>query len=97
MSRIGKLPITLPQGVEVKMDGNKVSVKGPNGVLEETFSPEITIKLENGIITVERPSDEPGSGLCTEPRAPCSTIWSLAAQKVLKSCWNTTALVTEPS
>ena len=59
MSRIGKLPITLPKGVEVKMDGNKVSVKGPNGVLEETFSPEITIKLENGIITVERPSDEP--------------------------------------
>jgi len=97
MSRIGKLPITLPQGVEVKMDGNKVSVKGPNGVLEETFSPEITIKLENGIITVERPSDEPRIRLCTEPRAPCSTIWSLAAQKVLKSCWNTTALVTEPS
>ena len=59
MSRIGKLPITLPKGVEVTMDGNKVSVKGPNGVLEETFSPEITIKLENGTITVERPNDEP--------------------------------------
>ena len=59
MSRIGKMPITLPKGVEVKMDGNKVSVKGPNGELEETFSPEITVKLENGIITVERPSDEP--------------------------------------
>ncbi|HNW15059.1 MAG TPA: 50S ribosomal protein L6, partial [Anaerolineaceae bacterium] len=59
MSRIGKLPITLPKGVEVTMDGNKVSVKGPNGTLEETFSPEITIKLENGVITVERPNDEP--------------------------------------
>ena len=59
MSRIGKLPITLPKGVEVTMDGNKVSVKGPNGVLEETFSPEITIKLDNGTITVERPNDEP--------------------------------------
>jgi len=59
MSRIGKLPITLPKGVEVKMDGNKVSVKGPNGVLEETFSPEITIKLEDGVITVERPNDQP--------------------------------------
>ena len=59
MSRIGKLPITLPKGVEVTMDGNKVSVTGPNGTLEETFSPEITIKLENGIITVERPNDEP--------------------------------------
>ena len=59
MSRIGKLPITLPKGVEVTMDGNKVSVKGPNGTLEETFSPEITVKLENGVITVERPNDEP--------------------------------------
>jgi large subunit ribosomal protein L6 len=34
-------------------------VKGPNGTLEETFSPEITVKLENGVITVERPNDEP--------------------------------------
>ena len=59
MSRIGKLPITLPKGVEVTMDGNKVSVKGPNGVLEETFSPEITINLDNGTITVERPNYEP--------------------------------------
>ncbi len=59
MSRIGKLPITIPQGVEVKMDGNKVSVKGPKGSLEETFSPEIAIKMEDGVITVERPNDQP--------------------------------------
>lgn len=59
MSRIGKLPITLPKGVEVKMDGHKVTVKGPKGTLFAEFSPEITIKMEDGIITVERPNDEP--------------------------------------
>ena len=59
MSRIGKLPITLPKGVEVKMEGNKVSVKGPNGQLEETFSPDIKIEIEDGTIKVERPNDEP--------------------------------------
>ena len=59
MSRIGKLPIALPKGVEVKIDGNKVSVKGPQGSLEETFSPEIVIKEEDGHILVERPNDEP--------------------------------------
>jgi len=52
MSRIGKLPITLPKGVEVKIDGNKVHVKGPKGELEETFSPIIEIKMEDGTITV---------------------------------------------
>ena len=59
MSRIGKMPITLPKGVEVKIDGQKVSVKGPKGQLEETFSPEIELKLEDGVITVSRPNDEP--------------------------------------
>lgn len=59
MSRIGKMPITLPKGVEVKIDGQKVSVKGPLGELSEEFSPEIAIKMEDGTITVERPNDEP--------------------------------------
>lgn len=59
MSRIGKMPITLPKGVEVKIDGQKVSVKGPKGQLEETFSPEIELKIEDGVITVSRPNDEP--------------------------------------
>ena len=59
MSRIGKLPITLPKGVEVKIDGHKVTVKGPKGQLEETFAPEIELKMENGVITVSRPNDEP--------------------------------------
>ena len=59
MSRIGKLPITLPKGVDVRIEGQKVYVKGPNGALEETFSPEIGIKLEDGKVIVERSSDEP--------------------------------------
>ena len=59
MSRIGKLPITLPKGVEVKIDGQKVSVKGPQGELSQEFAPEISIKMEDGTITVERPNDEP--------------------------------------
>ena len=59
MSRIGKLPITLPKGVEIKIDGNKVHVKGPKGELEDTFSPHIDITMDNGTITVTRPNDEP--------------------------------------
>jgi len=59
MSRIGKLPITLSKGVEIKIDGNKVHVKGPKGELEDTFSPHIGITMDNGTITVTRPNDQP--------------------------------------
>lgn len=59
MSRIGKLPIVVPQGVDVKVEGSYVHVKGPNGELEWTFSPDIAIKLDDGKVIVERPSDQP--------------------------------------
>ncbi|HNW94985.1 MAG TPA: 50S ribosomal protein L6 [Anaerolineaceae bacterium] len=59
MSRIGRLPIAIPAGVEVKIEGNKVSVKGPLGQLEQEFSSEIGIKLEDGHLIIERPNDEP--------------------------------------
>ncbi|MBP7031619.1 MAG: 50S ribosomal protein L6 [Anaerolineaceae bacterium] len=59
MSRIGRLPIAIPQGVEVKIEGNTISVKGPLGHLEQSFSPEIGIKLEDGHLIIERPNDEP--------------------------------------
>ena len=59
MSRVGKAPISIPEGVEVKINGNEVSVKGKLGELSETLSPEITAKLEDGQVTVERPSDSP--------------------------------------
>ncbi len=58
MSRIGKLPITVPAGVEVKVEDNFVTVKGAKGTLSQQFSKELGIKLEDGVITVTRPSDD---------------------------------------
>ena len=57
MSRIGKKPIAIPAGVDVKIDGNKVTVKGLKGTLENTFNPEINIAVEGSEIVVTRPSD----------------------------------------
>ncbi len=59
MSRIGKLPIVLPQGVKVTINGNAVEVQGPKGTLSRTFSPKIEISEENGTLLVKRNSDEP--------------------------------------
>ena len=59
MSRIGRLPIEVPAGVEIKIDGSFVHVKGPKGELEWTFSPDMVIKKEDGTIVVERPTDQP--------------------------------------
>jgi len=59
MSRIGKLPIAVPSGVEVTVDGQKVSVKGPKGSLEHTIAQPITLeRAENGELEVKRPDDE---------------------------------------
>ena len=59
MSRIGKLPIAVPSGVEVALDGQKVQVKGPKGTLEHVVAEPITIgRAENGEIEVKRPDDE---------------------------------------
>lgn len=58
MSRIGKLPITIPSGVEVKVgDGNLVTVKGPKGTLERQLSAEINVAVEDNQVVVTRPSD----------------------------------------
>ena len=58
MSRIGKLPINIPAGVEVKVDEhNTVTVKGPKGTLSTAVNPDITLKQENGVLTLERPND----------------------------------------
>lgn len=57
MSRIGLMPITVPAGVEVKIDKNTVSVKGPKGNLTRTFSDIITIKQEENVISLSRPND----------------------------------------
>ena len=58
MSRIGKLPITLPAGVEVNIKGTTVSVKGKLGTLSETSDSDIIVKLEDGVINVSRPTDQ---------------------------------------
>ena len=58
MSRIGKQPITIPTGVDVRVDGSRVAVKGPRGSLEQSFNPEMRILLDDGTVRVERPSDE---------------------------------------
>ncbi len=58
MSRIGKRPIPVPAGVNVAIDGNSVTAKGPKGELARTLHPEIQVVMENGEILVKRPSDE---------------------------------------
>ena len=59
MSRIGRMPITVPAGVEVKITAdNEITVKGKNGTLTRKLHPDMIIKNEGGVITVERPSDD---------------------------------------
>ncbi|MDX1358357.1 MAG: 50S ribosomal protein L6 [Clostridia bacterium] len=58
MSRIGKMPVEIPKGVDIKIeDGNTVTVKGPKGTLTQKFSTDMTIKVEDGQVIIERPSD----------------------------------------
>ena len=57
MSRIGRMPITIPAGVTINLDGNVVTVKGPKGELTREVAKALTIKIEENTLTVERPSD----------------------------------------
>ena len=59
MSRIGNKPITVPEGVEVKLDGQHITVKWPKGSLERDINSNIKVSIDNNIIKVERPNDEP--------------------------------------
>ncbi len=59
MSRVGRMPIQLPEGVTAKIDGPRVEIKGPKGELMREFHAAMKFKLEDGVLTVERPSDEP--------------------------------------
>ncbi len=58
MSRIGLKPIELPEGVEVKIDGTLVQVKGPKGELSRNIHEEMTVEIEDNTVTVKRPSEE---------------------------------------
>lgn len=57
MSRIGRLPVEVPSGVDVKINGSHIKIKGPKGEMEFTFSPSINLSFEDGEIKVTRPSD----------------------------------------
>lgn len=57
MSRIGKQTISLPKGVSVETKGTTVQVKGPKGQLSQTFHPDMQVVLEDGVLSVQRPSD----------------------------------------
>lgn len=58
MSRIGRAPVSVPSGVDVKIDGNHISVKGPKGTLERDFHKDMKVSLKDNEITVERPSEK---------------------------------------
>ena len=59
MSRIGRMPVAIPAGVDVKVDANNVvTVKGPKGTLSETIHPNIKVNIDGAVLTVERPDDE---------------------------------------
>jgi large subunit ribosomal protein L6 len=58
MSRIGRLPITVPSGVDVTIDGRNVTVKGPKGTLSRSLHPDITVSRENGTLVVTRPTEQ---------------------------------------
>ena len=58
MSRIGRMPIVIPAGVDVKVDGSTVTVKGPKGTLTQTVNSKMSVAVEDGVIKVTRPDDE---------------------------------------
>lgn len=57
MSRIGRMPISVPQGVKIERDGNRITIQGPRGTLTREFHPNMTIDLAEDTLTVTRPND----------------------------------------
>lgn len=76
MSRIGRMPVTIPQGVEVRADGDFVRVKGPKGELSSRIPPGITLEVEKGEVRFARANDEP------QQRAWHGLLRSLVANSV---------------
>jgi len=77
MSRIGKMPIIIPAGVDVKIDGSTVTVKGPKGTLTRTVHKNIAVEMDGSIINVTRPNDN------KENRALHGLTRSLVANMVI--------------
>jgi large subunit ribosomal protein L6 len=59
VSRVGRMPVVIPAGVQINLNGSNVSVKGPKGELKRTFSPLIGIAMESGQVVITRKSDQP--------------------------------------
>lgn len=59
MSRVGRLPVSVPAGVSVAIDGLAVQVKGPKGTLQRTFAPGVTVEMDGPVVKVTRVNDEP--------------------------------------
>jgi len=59
VSRIGQMPVVVPSGVDVKIKGSHILVKGPKGEMQHTFPPDMKISLDQGIVSVNRPTDQP--------------------------------------
>ena len=84
MSRIGKMPIEVPSGVEVTVEGTLATVKGPRGTLAQTIPTSISVRQEGAQLLVERPDDQ------RENRALHGLVRSLVAnmvEGVTKSSW----------
>jgi large subunit ribosomal protein L6 len=58
MSRIGRSPIPVPEGVDVTVDGDRVTVRGPRGTLEQVLPPDMSMRRDDGVLLIERPDDE---------------------------------------
>ena len=58
MSRVGRMPIDIPAGVNVNLDGLVITVKGPKGELTRTLHPDMKVTVQDNVITVERPNDD---------------------------------------
>ena len=80
MSRIGRKPIVIPAGVEVKVDAaeHAITVKGPKGTLHSKYHPLMNFNVEGNEILVTRPNDEKEARSLHGLTAPTSTTWSLA-------------------
>ncbi len=76
MSRIGKMPVTIPKGVEVRAEGGRVKVKGPKGELSSAIPAGLTVSIADGAVTIARGSDEP------KARAVHGLLRSLVANNV---------------
>ena len=76
MSRIGKLPVSLPTGVSAELlPGNVVKVKGPHGEMSQKVDPAITVTIEDNQIKFARPTDLPVIVRCTDSTVPSCTTW----------------------